>query len=78
MSPDPANVAVRANPQTWNLYTYVNNNPMGFSDPRGTNPLPVDIGDHSENCEKHAGGCTIGTIAGNEARRGDPCHGMGA
>ncbi|HEV3483723.1 MAG TPA: RHS repeat-associated core domain-containing protein, partial [Candidatus Acidoferrales bacterium] len=37
MSPDPVGnfVADAANPQTWNLYTYVNNNPLTFIDPTG-------------------------------------------
>jgi RHS repeat-associated protein len=38
MSPDPIGnfVADPTNPQTWNLYTYVNNNPLVFIDPTGT------------------------------------------
>jgi RHS repeat-associated protein len=40
MSPDPIGnfVADATNPQTWNMYTYVNNNPLAFVDPTGTDP----------------------------------------
>jgi RHS repeat-associated protein len=41
MSPDPVGnfVADGTNPQTWNLYAYVNNNPLAFVDPTGTDGL---------------------------------------
>ena len=36
MSPDPSMLStVKANPQTWNRYTYVLNNPMKYVDPNG-------------------------------------------
>ena len=37
MSPDPAGIFVAdvTNPQTWNLYSYVMNNPLSFVDPFG-------------------------------------------
>ena len=34
MSPDPGNVGTNpANQQSWNMYSYVNNNPLRFIDP---------------------------------------------
>ncbi len=43
-SPDPIGmfVASPANPQSWNLYAYVMNNPLKYIDPRGTNCVSGD------------------------------------
>jgi RHS repeat-associated protein len=36
MSPDPGNAgAVNADPQSWNAYSYVRNNPVNLTDPTG-------------------------------------------
>lgn len=35
MSPDPVGNAVAIPPQSWNMYSYVLNNPLSFIDPTG-------------------------------------------
>jgi RHS repeat-associated protein len=43
-SPDPAGLAATnpANPQSWNRYAYVNNNPLAYVDPDGTTGCDLD------------------------------------
>jgi RHS repeat-associated protein len=43
MTPDPAGMAAAdpTNPQSWNRYAYVMNNPLGYVDPLGLQPPPV-------------------------------------
>src|SRR6266851_3065995 len=43
-APDPAGLAAvsLANPQTWNRYSYVLNNPLAWLDPLGLGPGPCD------------------------------------
>jgi RHS repeat-associated protein len=44
LAPDPAGLAAVdfTNPQTWNRYAYVANNPLGDIDPLGLSVLPVN------------------------------------
>ena len=45
MTPDPGNrSAHRVNPQSWNAYTYANNNPLGLVDPNGLEPVRAQAG----------------------------------
>jgi RHS repeat-associated protein len=46
LSPDPAGLAAAnpANPQSWNRYAYVLNNPMSLVDPLGLDPCDTDSG----------------------------------
>ncbi|MFC5865339.1 RHS repeat-associated core domain-containing protein [Acidicapsa dinghuensis] len=42
MSPDNPKYADRTDPQTWNLYSYVNNNPLSKADPDGHNWFDIN------------------------------------
>jgi RHS repeat-associated protein len=73
MSPDPGNAgAFASNPQSWNAYSYVINNPLKYTDPRGldcvyasnfstTGTVGVERGD----CSQKGGTFVEGTIDTN-------------
>jgi RHS repeat-associated protein len=62
MSPDPAGLAAAnpSNPQSWNRYAYVMNNPLSFIDPTGLACYPIEGGGGGGCNGGQAGfGCTM-------------------
>jgi RHS repeat-associated protein len=57
-SPDPLGrgAVTLANPQTWNRYVYVNNNPLSLADPLGLVTLNCDIEDFCTDDDGGGGG----------------------
>ncbi|HVB57031.1 MAG TPA: RHS repeat-associated core domain-containing protein [Candidatus Acidoferrales bacterium] len=75
MSPDPGNAgADPANPQSWNMYSYVMNNPLTLTDPTGMfyNPGVGDGGDDGGLCDPFYG-CGIGIGIGMGMCGGHNC-----
>jgi RHS repeat-associated protein len=78
MHPDPAGLAAvdPSNPQTWNRYAYVTNNPLSYVDPTGLNLSPLRGGCNSDQMDcgssggspsdPGAGGATDFSAIGNQ------------
>ena len=65
-SPDPANAGADLyNPQSWNGYAYVNNNPLALVDPSGMEEVTIGINDcYSAQFDSLCGGGNDGDIWG--------------
>src|SRR5207245_2740325 len=61
-SPDPAGLAAvdPSNPQSWNRYAYVMNNPLNSVDPLGLDGFKGDDCPWDASCEPGGGGIGIG------------------
>src|SRR5208283_939459 len=80
LSPDPLlNSGRPDNPQTWNRYAYVLNNPLNATDPTGLYNLPTNCGD-DKTCAGTAAnlksGVTALTAAVNKLSDDDPRKGV--
>jgi RHS repeat-associated protein len=74
MSVDPGNAgADLGDPQTWNMYGYVRNNPLTYIDPSGMDETAEDCISDPESCE--AGDGTWGTGGGGGGTGGTPPNG---
>jgi RHS repeat-associated protein len=77
ISPDPLGrgAVTLANPQSWNRYAYVNNNPLALIDPSGlfttvTQPPQNDDDDDDDGCATPLGGCLGGGSTGGSSGGG--------
>ncbi len=70
-SPDPAGLAAgdTSNPQSWNRYAYVLNNPLALVDPSGLGPQECDEEPNPADCDPFLGGSGDGSGDGSSG----PC-----
>ena len=75
-SPDPAGLAAvdPSNPQFWNRYAYVTNNPLGSIDPLGLDGCPTQLFDAARHAGRQA---RSGRTSGYGPRAADDCTGGG-
>ena len=76
LSPDPLGVGAVSleNPQTWNMYAYVRNNPTTLIDPLGLE----DVSSGNPNCEDDDASCDDGGGDGSGGDGGDGSGGDGS
>lgn len=67
VSPDPAGLAAAnpTNPQSWNRYAYVRNNPLASIDPLGLHDPSCDPNDPTCPCDPYTGICGPCPFGGN-------------
>jgi hypothetical protein len=70
LSPDPGGT-IPGSTQSWNRYSYVNNNPISYIDPSGFYGQPITVCVGSDNCGSAAAPGALDEITVNAPRLGD-------